>query len=151
MSHRTDHIARHPDWIHVIVTHVADGDTVRVHARLGLGVELTAEYVRLLGIQAPELRGQRHYIAQEARRRLSAECLACPCLLHLPGHDRDRYGRWLGYLWRIASDHLVCLNRLMVDEGLAHRWAPRRHRHGDWLPPLAAPLPSATLADEPSS
>lgn len=131
-----------PDWHRVIVTKVSDGDTIRIDATLGLGVELRHEPVRLLAIQAPELRGSDRFRAAEARRQLSQLVLNHHCLLHCPGNDRDRYGRWLAYLWKPVGGDLLCLNTWLVTHGFARQWAPVRHRHGDYLPPEIVTAPT---------
>lgn len=134
-----------PDLVHwhrCIVTRVADGDTVRVDATLGLGVEMRHEPVRLLGIQAPELRGPERWAAAEARRYLSSMTLERPLLMHVPGGDRDVYGRWLAWLWIPDRDHLLSVNRAMVDAGLARAYAPTRHRYDATLPPPTVQVPT---------
>lgn len=139
-----------PDWHRCIVTKVADGDTIRIDATLGLGVELRHEPVRLLAIQAPELKGPEKWQAQEARRALSGMVLSRWCLLHCPDNDRDRYGRWLGYLWRPSAGDLLCINTWLVANGHARQWAPKRHRHGHYLPPEIVPTPTINPAGDRS-
>lgn len=136
-----DPIDMMPHWMACQVVKVADGDTVTVQAQLGLGIEHTAAPARLLGIQAPELHGDDAYHAHEARRQLARMVLNQRLYMHVPHNARDRYGRWLAFLWLPRQGDLISINRWMVEEGHAWTWWPAGWGKTHRLPPLIVPYP----------
>ena len=92
-----------------------DGDTLRCGS----------ERVRLLGIDAPELRARcphERRLAIQARDRLE-ELLAGGYRLVRSGRDVDRYGRRL----RVVVDlRGRSIGDVLVAEGLARTWSGRR-------------------------
>jgi micrococcal nuclease len=110
----------------VVVTRVVDGDTVRVRAT-PLADE---EAVRLLGIDAPEMRrddapGPAHW-APEATARLRAAVQGRTVTLRLDTTEtRDKYGRLLAYLYAGDGDNV---NLALVRDG--HAYAHRSFPHG---------------------
>lgn len=145
MTPQPSSLALSPHWHSVVPTRISDGDTIRVTAWLGLGLEMHHQPVRLLGIQAPELRGPDKFAGQTARKALSDMVLSRPCWLHCPDDERDRYGRWLGWLWHSDGGDLLCVNTHLVRQGWAYQWAPRRHKHGSDLPPERVRHPDRPL------
>lgn len=97
----------------VSLNRVIDGDTIKV------SIDGKLENVRLLLIDAPELRGSYPY-SSEARkfleRRLSDDEYV---YLEMDGKERDNYGRLLAYVWYYDGDKLKMLNEDVVGEGLA--------------------------------
>lgn len=93
------------------VTHVRDGDTIELAG---------GTVVRLVQIDAPELRGRECYSA-ESRRTLTR---LLPPGTHVrvvsdPRLDRvDRYGRRLGYVFKGSEN----VNRTLVVRGAASVW-----------------------------
>ena len=78
----------------MVVTRVYDGDTVRL---------ADGRIIRLIGINTPETgKGARQseLMADEASARLQALTGAGGISLTLGLEPQDRYGRWLGHLWR---------------------------------------------------
>lgn len=142
-----DPIATMPHWHPCTVTHIIDGDTVRVQAHLGLGLEAHATPVRLLGIQAPELHGPDRYAAQDARRYLSSLVRSEWAYLHVPHDQRDRYGRWLGWLWHPRRELLLSINTHMVRSGAAREWWPKGWGYRSQLPPEYVPRPDRLRAE----
>jgi micrococcal nuclease len=99
------------------VTHVYDGDTVKV--RLDSGEE---RRVRLIGIDAPE------YDAPQESSRLSAflarrfaysKLYQKPVRLTLDKEKTDAYGRLLAYVW---TDDRTLFNEVLVTEGYAYAY-----------------------------
>lgn len=88
-----------------VVSEVIDGDTVRLE---------TGELVRFIGIDAPEINGGECF-AINARTKTSALLLGNE--VHLQGDvsDKDKYGRWLRYVW--LDD--IMINEELVREGYA--------------------------------
>lgn len=96
---------------------VIDGDTIAVR-----GVT-----IRIMGLDAPELRGAcpaEILLAQRARARLQ-QLLAGP--YSIERHGRDRYGRALA---RVRDAQGRDVAAVMVSEGLAHAYSGRGPRGG---------------------
>jgi len=91
------------------VTRVVDGDTLDVL------VDGREERVRLIGVDAPEVRGEAEPYGAEgmafARQRLTGQAVD----LELDVEERDRYGRLLAYVW-IGGE---LFNETLVREGYA--------------------------------
>ncbi|WP_210503967.1 thermonuclease family protein [Nocardioides xinjiangensis] len=104
---------------HVRVVRVTDGDTLVV--RLPDGSE---EYVRILGIDTPEVHGRRECGGTEASRSMRglAPVGSRVLLLSDPSQaDRDRYGRLLRYVHRSGTD----VGRAQVLRGRAQVYVHR--------------------------
>ena len=93
-----------------VVTRIVDGDTLHVSD--------LDERVRLIGIDSPEVGGDTECYGSEAADHLAG--------LIQPGTEVeirfdvetfDRYGRYLGYVYRISDDLFV--NERMVSDGYA--------------------------------
>lgn len=76
------------------VVAVYDGDTYTVDVDLGLGVSLTAQKIRLVGVDTPELRGAERPEGLRVRDLVRSRLLDREVLLALDG-SRGKYGRWL--------------------------------------------------------
>jgi micrococcal nuclease len=107
-----------------VVTHVIDGDTIEVAAHPGA----TPTRVRLLGVDAPEMRGDDgapEYWADASTKYARARSNKKTVTLRLePTHTRDKYRRLLAYVY--LSDNET-LNLALVREGQAY--ADRRFKH----------------------
>ena len=98
------------------VTKVDDGDTVSIRTQSFLGVPLKIEKVRLIGIDAPELKQQSW--GRTAKRHLKEIISVCDWVVRLEYdlEQRDKYGRLLAYLWDKSGR---MLNEQMVYDGYA--------------------------------
>ncbi len=100
----------------VTVVEVHDGDTVSIKTRTFLGISLSIERVRLIGIDAPEIKqepwGTR---AKRHLKRLINESGGV-VYLELDIDRRDKYGRILAYLW---DKNGRMLNQKMLEDGYA--------------------------------
>lgn len=108
------------------VTRVVDGDTLRVRVD---GNDDQEVVVRLLGIDAPELRpregGGPEHFSRQATDYVRARAEDRRVLLQLePTRTRDRFDRLLAYVWLSESESL---NLALVRDGLAY--ADRRFDH----------------------
>lgn len=98
------------------VTEVHDGDTISIRTRSFAGVPLKIERVRLIGIDAPELK-------QEPWGRLSKRYLKklisesdWVVSIEFDVEQRDKYGRLLSYVWD-KKGRLI--NEKMIENGYA--------------------------------
>ena len=98
------------DVLQTRVDHVVDGDTIRVD---DLG-----ESVRLIGIDTPEIYPEQECFGVEARLRL-VELIppGTRVEVRFDTNEIDRFGRYLGYVYRKTDDLLV--NLAMVEAGYA--------------------------------
>lgn len=89
-----------------------DGDTCTFDLRLGLGVGLFDQQVRLCDIDAPEMRDAANKTAAAKARNFLRETLAQAKELWVVIYGKDKYGRWLGEIF--ADGYSV--NRAMVSQ-----------------------------------
>lgn len=97
--------------------YVIDGDTIRV----------AGESIRVMGLDAPEMRGEcprERQRARDARDRLAE--LVTPGVI-LERHGRDRYGRGLAVVRDYAGRDVA---RVLIEEGLARYYNGRGRRQG---------------------
>lgn len=79
------------------------------------------ERVRLIGIEAPDLRQQpwggaaRNYLEQLLGTTSNQQLVLQPVLLEADVQEKDSFGRWLAYVWQDG----VLINEQLVKEGHA--------------------------------
>jgi micrococcal nuclease len=102
------------------VTRVHSGDSCRVDLDLGLGVWTRGLEIRLLRIQAPEIRGESRDAGTAARDYLRSLILDREVLLKT---IKDRKGRIRGYLGEMTvvteSGETINVNEALVQAGHA--------------------------------
>ena len=97
----------------VLLSRVVDGDTLKVAS------EGKIENVKMLLIDAPELRGS-HPFASEARRFVEKKLEGKEHVyLESDGQERDNNGKFLAYVWYYDNGQLKMLNDEIVKEGYA--------------------------------
>lgn len=100
----------------VVVTNVHDGDTVSIRIKSLFGIALSTEKVRLIGIDAPEIKqepwGRR---AKKHLKKLINESDGS-VYLEYDLDRRDKYGRILAYLWDKKGR---MINEKMIEDGYA--------------------------------
>ena len=106
------------------ITHVYDGDSITCDLDLGMGVWLHGQKIRLMNIDAPEVRGDERIEGLEARDHLRS--LIYPrvvndetVLLRTHKDRRGKYGRWLAEILVERDGVMVNLNDEMVKDGHA--------------------------------
>lgn len=105
-------IARTP----VVVTNVHDGDTVSIKIKSFLGIAISVEKVRLIGIDAPEIKQEPW--GRKAKKHLKKLISESDGSVYLE-YDldrRDKYGRLLAYLWDKKGR---MINEKMIEDGYA--------------------------------
>ena len=95
------------------VVKVYDGDTVTCDISLGFNVELRKQKIRLLGINAPEVRGSSRSSGIISRDALRSRILNKKVTLKTFKDKKGKYGRWLGEIW--IDDE--CINSWLLSEG----------------------------------
>jgi micrococcal nuclease len=101
-----------------VVIKVYDGDTVTVDVDLGWSVVIKKQKIRLLGINAPEVRGKSKQAGKESRDRLKEKILDQEITLKTFKDKKGKYGRWLGII--ILDD--MNINDWMVENNLAVKY-----------------------------
>jgi micrococcal nuclease len=108
------------------VIHVVDGDTVDMAVDLGFGIAKTMRF-RVLGINAPELRGAsriRGELATERLRVLLAESHDGTVLVLTVKDKQEKYGRYLArIIVQTASGDTLDVGERLIAEGLAISYA----------------------------
>ena len=101
-----------------------DGDTVTADITLGLGIVLTDQKIRLLGIDTPEMRGIEREEGIRSRDYLRGLILDKTVDLYTHKDKRGRYGRLLGTLVLTKEDgtKLNC-NQDLLSNGYAEKYS----------------------------
>ena len=103
-----------------VVNSVYDGDTCRVNIDLGLKTWVMDEPVRLVRIDAPELRGLEREQGLLARDFLRALIEEKEVFLQTVKDRREKYGRYLADIWLQQADgSWLNVNDHMVANGHA--------------------------------
>ena len=102
------------------IVSVYDGDTCRADIDLGLNVWIKNEKLRLLRINAPELRGSEKEEGKAARDFLRSLILDKEVILQTEKDKKGKYGRYLAEIWvEDSSQQWINVNDLMVADGFA--------------------------------
>jgi micrococcal nuclease len=97
------------------ITKVTDGDTVHADINLGFNVILRDQVLRLLGINAPEMKGPTSEAGKTSQKRLEEIVVGKRVTLKTHKDKREKYGRLLAEIW---IDN-VNVNQQLISEGLA--------------------------------
>ena len=97
------------------VSRVYDGDTITVDIDLGFGIVIKSQKIRLVRINAPEIRGDERQNGLVSRDALRDKIGNKWVTIKTSKDKKGKYGRWLGEVW-IAN---VCVNDWLISEGLA--------------------------------
>jgi len=101
------------------VRKVYDGDTITVDIDLGFDVVLRGQKIRLLGINAPEVRGDERKKGLASRDFLREKIGNKWVKIKTQKDKKGKYGRWLGEVW--LED--CCVNSLLIEEGFAKKYS----------------------------
>lgn len=100
------------------VRKVYDGDTVTVDIDLGFDVVLKAQKIRLIKINAPEVRGKERPEGLKSRDALRAKVGNKWVKIKTQKDKKGKYGRWLGEIWLEEE----CINDWLLSEGFAKEY-----------------------------
>ena len=104
---------------------VVDGDTIDCEIDLGFHMKSTLR-LRLLGIDAPELRSEDPAIKASAQKsKIELGYMVNDKDLTIQTYKSDSFGRWLTL---ISCQHLgewISVNKTMIDKGLAVEWVKK--------------------------
>ena len=106
----------------VFVKAVYDGDTVTVDIDLGFNSKLCNEKLRLLGINAPEIRGgtdETRQKAREARDFLRSLILNKHVTVRTVKDQKGKYGRYLAIIYLPDGQ---CVNLSMIENNHAEKY-----------------------------
>ena len=100
------------------VKKVYDGDTITVDFDLGFGIILRKQKIRLVGINAPEVRGEQREDGLKTRDELRKRILGKTVTIKTSKDKKGKYGRWLGEVF--VKDENI--NQGLLNEGLASKY-----------------------------
>lgn len=100
-----------------IVRGVYDADTITVDIDLGLGTWKRGEKIRLMGIDAWELRGSEREQGLIARDWVRERILDKEVIIQSVIDKSGKYGRYLGYIY--VPGYPISINEQLVAEGHA--------------------------------
>jgi len=101
-----------------LVRRVYDGDTITVDIDLGFNIVTRNQKIRLVGINAPEIRGKLREKGLESRDFLRKKILGKWIVLKTSKDKKGKFGRWLGSIF-IENENI---NSLMIKEGFAKKY-----------------------------
>jgi len=100
------------------VRRVYDGDTITVDIDLGFGTILKNQKVRLIRINAPEIKGKERPLGLKSRDGLRSLISNKWVKIKTTKDKKGKYGRWLAEVWRDE----ICVNDWLISEGLAKKY-----------------------------
>lgn len=127
MSAAAEEIPTEPAYLYrAVVVRVIDGDTIDVDIDLGFYVWIKKQRIRLLGIDAPEVKGETRPEGLAATEHLKSliegESIILRTVKGDDGGDRDdSFGRWLGTIYHGDID----VNAEMIRSGYAKPYEDR--------------------------
>ena len=101
------------------IVSVYDGDTCRADIDLGLGIWVRNEKLRLLRINAPELRGDEKAAGKASRDFLREQILGKEVFIQSHKDKRGKYGRYLAEIWLEEAGIWININDRLVEAGHA--------------------------------
>lgn len=87
-----------------VVKSIYDGDTITVDIDLGLGCWIHNEKLRLLRINAPEVKGESRTEGMAARNYLRTLLAKKEIVIETYLDDKEKYGRFLAEVWVKGDD-----------------------------------------------
>ena len=101
-----------------IVNKVYDGDTITVDIDLGFNIWKKNESIRLLGIDAPEIRGEEREQGLISKKFLSHLVLHKEVEIRTHKDSKGKYGRYLAII--IVNE--LNVNEYMIQKGFATKY-----------------------------
>jgi len=105
------------------ITRVVDGDTVDADIDLGFGVT-THQRLRLLGINAPETRGETRDAGDAATEHLTEMLALGPVTVQTVKDKRGKFGRYLAVVQVETLSGVISANAELVTNGHAVEYWP---------------------------
>ena len=96
---------------------VIDGDTVVLDVDLGFDIWARGQVIRLIGVDAPEVRGEEREQGLESKTWLEEQLEKGELTIKTIQDEKGKYGRWLGILMTGETN----LNEKIVSEGFAEK------------------------------
>ena len=109
-----------------LVTDVYDGDTITVDLDLGFGIVMREQKFRLLGIDAPEVRGPERPEGLESamwlRDKIVNRRVTLITVKNRKGADsKGKFGRWLASVYLPGDSTSLSINEQLIHHNLAER------------------------------
>lgn len=108
------------------VTRVIDGDTLVADVSIGWGIVLPQRHLRIINIDAPELRGTERYKGEAARDFAIDEVAQADGVIELVRHGEDSFRRDLVEVRYLRDGVRANLGEVLVESGHAEVWTPKR-------------------------
>lgn len=108
------------DYIYnAVVESIYDADTIRVNIDTGFNTWIMNETIRLMGVDAPEIRGEERPEGLISKAWLMEKIPPGTKVVLQTYKDRKgKYGRYLAWIWVDG----VNINEQMITEGIAERY-----------------------------
>lgn len=105
-----------------IVKSIYDGDTIRVDIDLGFGIIFSDQSIRLLGIDAPEVRGEQRLQGLSSRNFVVERIpVGSSVTVQTIKDHKEKFGRYLATIY--YGDEQKNLNEELIHSGMAKPYA----------------------------
>ena len=113
-------------WYMATCDRVIDGDTIKITIDFGMET-YRKERIRLYGINTPEIFGvkkesEEYALGIKAKNRLEELLLDKTFYVNTIKDRKGKYGRYLANIYVDLNDEKVCINELLISEGLADKY-----------------------------
>jgi micrococcal nuclease len=99
-----------------------DGDTVRFNLKLGLGVVLVDQVLRLDHLDAPEIRGDTKERGLQAKLYVRDRLVeAAEVVVYIQRGEKDKYGRWVGEVYYRVGPEWYNVGTGLLESELAEK------------------------------
>ena len=104
------------------VVRVVDGDTVYGDVDLGFNFGSKKMEFRLAEINTPEIRGNTREAGLKSKEFVEQKVLNKDVIIVTKKDAKEKYGRYLAYIYYQDNEEWICLNELLVNRGLADKY-----------------------------
>jgi micrococcal nuclease len=103
----------------VKVVKVVDGDTIYGDVDLGFNITQKKMEFRFAGINTPELRGENREAGLLAKEYVAQRILDKEIMVLTKKDTKEKFGRYLAWVYYNVDGEWVCLNEELIEQGLA--------------------------------
>jgi micrococcal nuclease len=101
------------------VTRIVDGDTVYGDVDFGFNIAQRKMEFRLAGINTPEIRGERREAGLKSKDFVTEKILDKEVIIITKKDAKEKFGRYLAWIYYQENAEWVCINNKLIDLGLA--------------------------------
>jgi micrococcal nuclease len=104
------------------VTKIVDGDTVYGEIDFGFNIAQRKMEFRLAGINTPEIRGDQREAGLKSKDYVTEKLLDKEVIIITKKDTKEKFGRYLAWIYFQENLEWVCINNKLVELGLAESY-----------------------------